>query len=266
MIPLLLAVVSASVLGSLHCAGMCGPLGAALLPRGGRRSDRARVQAAWHLGRLVVYTALGALVGAAGAAIDLGFSALAIQGVMLRITAVLVIAVGAISLLRRAGLRVPIHRVAAPSFVRQVVQRARGLPPIRRALMLGTGSALLPCGWLYAFVMAAAGTGSALFGSALMAAFWIGTVPALALAGEGGARLIRPLARRTPWLAEFAVVGVGLLLLLGRNPLPSGTVEQAAPAEASTATIAPSRLSPDEVGALDPSHAACCNDVPDSGN
>jgi sulfite exporter TauE/SafE len=37
--------------------------------------------------------------------------------------------------------------------------RAVASRPEVRAAILGLGSALLPCGWLYAFVVTAAGTG-----------------------------------------------------------------------------------------------------------
>ncbi|MBE7450024.1 MAG: sulfite exporter TauE/SafE family protein [Kofleriaceae bacterium] len=41
-----------------------------------------------------------------------------------------------------------------------------------RAALLGLLSAALPCGWLWAFVVVAAGTGSPVGGALVMTAFW----------------------------------------------------------------------------------------------
>ncbi len=54
----------AGVTGSGHCALMCGPLSCApigITPRERRRSTRAR-----HIGRLVAYGAVGAVLGTLG--------------------------------------------------------------------------------------------------------------------------------------------------------------------------------------------------------
>ena len=50
-----------------------------------------------------------------------------------------------------------------------------------RGLLLGLGSAFLPCGWLWTFVLSAAVSGSVLAGMLRMSGFWVGTVPALML-------------------------------------------------------------------------------------
>lgn len=47
------------------------------------------------------------------------------------------------------------------------------------ALGVGLASALLPCGWLYTFVLAAVASGGTLQGISILFAFWLGTLPAL---------------------------------------------------------------------------------------
>ena len=68
-----------------------------------------------------------------------------------------------------------------PGFVLRIGARVNRLvrerPPVARALLLGLFSTLLPCGWLYAFAVLAAGTGGPWTGMLVMAAFWAGTVP-----------------------------------------------------------------------------------------
>ncbi|HSO21974.1 MAG TPA: sulfite exporter TauE/SafE family protein, partial [Chondromyces sp.] len=62
----------------------------------------------------------------------------------------------------------------------------------------------------------AAGTGSALNGAAVMAAFWAGTVPALLAVGLGAQLVSAPLRRHVPAVTAVLLVGLGLYAILGR--------------------------------------------------
>ena len=56
-----LVILGASLAGSLHCAGMCGPLVVLWAgERAGIRESR-RAHVAYHGGRLLAYTAMGAV-------------------------------------------------------------------------------------------------------------------------------------------------------------------------------------------------------------
>src|SRR5690606_10362020 len=75
--------------------------------------------------------------------------------------------------LQRSGV------VSSLGWAGRLLCRLGGWPPAARATALGLLSALLPCGWLYAFVLGAAATGSALAGALVLLTFWSGTVPIL---------------------------------------------------------------------------------------
>jgi sulfite exporter TauE/SafE len=77
-------------------------------------------------------------------------------------------------------------------------------------------SGFLPCGWLWAFVVTAAGTGSAMKGAAVMTAFWAGTVPALLAVGLGAQLVSAPLRRHAPAVTAVLLVCLGLYAILGR--------------------------------------------------
>jgi sulfite exporter TauE/SafE len=47
------------------------------------------------------------------------------------------------------------------------------------SFLIGLLSPLLPCGWLYGFVLIAVATNNPLWGGILLTSFWIGTLPAL---------------------------------------------------------------------------------------
>src|SRR5690606_1360759 len=83
------------------------------------------------------------------------------------------------------------------------------------------GSSRLPCGFLYGFGVWAAGTGSAARGALLLAAFWLGTVPALLGVGLAVRVLSSPLRRHVPTLTALALLAVGLWTLLARVNLPA---------------------------------------------
>jgi hypothetical protein len=75
---------------------------------------------------------------------------------------------------------------------------------------------MLPCGWLWAFVVTAAGTGSAVGGVAVMTAFWAGTVPVLLALGLGAQVVAVPLRRHIPAVTAVILVGLGLYAIIGR--------------------------------------------------
>ena len=77
--------------------------------------------------------------------------------------------------------------------------------------LLGLSLSALPCGLLYGALVAAASAGSALAGALAMAAFALGTVPALVGVGLLG----RFFGRRWAAAPGFRLAGAALFLLLG---------------------------------------------------
>lgn len=210
---MLWAVWLASLLGSAHCAAMCGPLAAAAEAGG----SPARRRIGYHAGRLGVYLALGGLAGWAGGALDRWGLGLGWSLPAARAAGLLLVAFGTLALLRALGVRIGSPRWLA-AFGARLSAPLRALSPAWRALALGAASALLPCGWLYGFVAVAGATGSAGGGVLTMAVFWTGTVPAVASAGLVLQRLTGRLRRRLPAVTALALIVLGLLAAVGRNP------------------------------------------------
>jgi len=88
-----------------------------------------------------------------------------------------------------------------------------------RALIIGLCTTLLPCGWLYAFVITAAGTASPIFAAATMFAFWLGTLPMLVTMGAGVRSVLGPLQRRVPVATAIVLLAAGLYTIAGRARL-----------------------------------------------
>ncbi len=213
---LIASVLATSVLGSAHCAGMCG--GFVTLACGGGASY-ARMSAAYNFGRLVIYVMLGALAGAIGSLVNVGSISLGIQRGAALLAGSTMVLFGLCLLAQEWSF----HRVlpTPPPFLQKfyvsTVARLQQVTPTARAFSLGLLSAALPCGWLYAFLFVAAGTGHALGGMLSMAAFWLGTLPALVLVGA----LLRRIQSQTLVNIRRALpallIAVGLLTCFSRG-------------------------------------------------
>jgi len=185
MLPLSQAILVALILGAIgsvgHCAVMCGAVQVLLARRGMAQGWRLGVL---HAGRVVTYSLLGALVGALGGAIPAiapAFSML--QGVVAVILALL----GGYLAISLLGA-VPSPELLLSGAARRwgwLMQRITPRSQPGMALTAATGLAwgLLPCGFVLTALVPAASSGSAPGGAAVMAAFGVGTLPALLLLG-----------------------------------------------------------------------------------
>lgn len=235
MTALLTAVFIASLLGSLHCAGMCGPFVAFATLHAKRvppaPAGSLALQAAYHGGRLFAYVTLGAIAGVLGATLNLGGSLLGIGRLAGVFAGALLVGVGVTRVLGLAGVRVP--NLQAASFIQRLVNAGHGaaarMLPLKRAWLVGLLTTLLPCGWLYAFVAVAAGTGQGWFGALVLFVFWAGTVPVLAGIGAGLGQLALRAGRPLQFAIAIIVVGLGLQSIAGRFSLPLARVATPAP-------------------------------------
>lgn len=223
-VALVVPVLAASLVGSLHCAGMCGGF-VAFYSGADDNAGRRRLAGhfAYNGARLVTYVALGAVAGALGAAVDLAGKSAGVGRVAAVVAGSVMVLWGLALLLLNAGVRLPRLRLPALLERRTVkmLSSLRGRPPVVRAGLIGLSSTLLPCGWLYAFAVTAAGTGSALGGAMVMAAFWAGTVPVLFGLGLGLQSAASRLRRYVPTISALALITVGLFAVLGRVNVPS---------------------------------------------
>jgi sulfite exporter TauE/SafE len=97
-----------------------------------------------------------------------------------------------------------IERAGEPVW-RRIAPFARRFVPVRspvQALALGLLWGWMPCGLVYAAMVAAVTSGSALRGAATMAAFGVGTLPMLLAMGSAAAAAAR--AMRVRWVRPLA--------------------------------------------------------------
>lgn len=167
------------LLGSLHCAGMCGPLAMALPVTGGSAVSFAAGRAAYNLGRVLTYCALGIVFGLLGKTFWLAgvqrWASIAL-GVLLL--------VGLLSS-RKLAVWQPVTALVGWLKVRMAgMLRRRSFASLT---LLGSLNGLLPCGLVYVAGAGATTSGDVLGGAGFMAAFGAGTVPmmlAISLSGK----------------------------------------------------------------------------------
>jgi hypothetical protein len=128
---------------------------------------------------------------------------------------------GIVLLLRSGGWQ--IGRIKLPArwmkFMSAMHRIALNQPPLARAAMIGLLTTLLPCGWLYAFVISAAGTATPLRGALAMGVFWAGTLPMLVAIGASTRMALGSFAKKLPVLTAVVLIVVAIHTLINRSLL-----------------------------------------------
>jgi uncharacterized protein len=225
-------VFAAGFAGSFHCIGMCGGFACGLGgdPRG--RAATALRHLLYNSGRLTTYCFLGALAGALGQVICtsqgttftlLGGSLNAMERVLASVAGLLMIAMA----LQFFGLLHAFHRLTVGFGATTFAMSLRSLLTTRNRaapLAFGVFNGFLPCPLVYAFAAEAASTFQALPGLLTMAAFGLGTFPAMLMMGGIGRFLAPAWRQRGVWVAGTCILLLGIITL-GRGVLPFGAHE-----------------------------------------
>jgi sulfite exporter TauE/SafE len=192
------ALLLTALAGSLHCAGMCGPIVAGfvsafksvtLTVNGQEPATSARRRLAldligYHAGRLWTYAMLGLIAGIAGQKLREGSTLIGWQRPAAIAASIGVVLVGismfgAIPILRRRG-----KSMGCSS---QAISNTRWLAPLVRGrgimhrIILGAIMGLLPCGLLYGVLVLAATLPHPLLSALGMLIFGLGTLPAISV-------------------------------------------------------------------------------------
>lgn len=255
---LLSTIFIASIFGSLHCVGMCGPF--ALLASSPSTEGKTQTKAivstlAYSAGRLVTYGSVGVIFGILGMALNRGTSFAPWQQTATYVAGGLMIFVGVIAVVRQYGLTIPL-----PNFAGQLSHVLQKLflpvtrqPPLRKAFFIGALTCLMPCGWLYTFAIVAAGTGHPLSGAAVMVAFWAGTVPVMVALVLGFDRVGERLKQRIPMTMAVLVIAVGVFTIAYRAPVAIGETNSVVTGNANLV---------DQVESVDHQTLPCCSGKP----
>jgi uncharacterized protein len=204
LIPFL--VFLASILGSVHCLGMCGAIVAVIKPT-------PTAIASYHLGRLLGYLSIGGLAGLAGGQL-LAQQRPLIAGLAAFWLAGMFIWLG-IKVWREQSFHLqlpgPMQKLASKVMGSALKKQGRA-----SGLMIGLSSVLLPCGWLYMFVLGAVATQSIWLGALFLFSFWLGTVPILSVAPALLAGLLQRLTPSSRKFSSSILIAAGFVTIYAK--------------------------------------------------
>lgn len=215
------AAFVARIASSAHCTVMCGGIAGALGMRARQRgvsAARALTQGlGYQVGRTTSYVVAGALCGAFGGALSDLIDLAGVARVLRVAAGLLLIALALQIALRRRGFN-SVERIGA-RFWRRLAPLAVAARADRPggAVLLGMLGGWMPCGMIYSMLAFAALAGGAAKGAATLAAFGLGTWPAVLAGGLISAQV-----------AHFAR-GRGLYVLAGALLAVFGAVTAVAP-------------------------------------
>lgn len=171
-------------------------------------------QCSYHLGRLLTYLIAGAIAGGvgvilnkAGIFVGLSHAAAVITGAMLLLCGILMLAGSRLGFSKLLPLR------QINSLHRRITLKngeSKYLP-----FSIGFFSTLLPCGWLYSYVLVAAATGSAQAAMLTMFFFWLGTLPMLITIGSLTNLIGTPLRKFAPVVIPVCMILAGAASIAG---------------------------------------------------
>ena len=208
MDPLYSIALLTGLFGSAHCLGMCGGLVSALSLTADGRNSGAGFHILYNLGRILTYALIGLLAGLLGSSLTIKNSFMPVSRLLLIGSDLLIILVGLGSAGLFSRLNIMSLEFSGPfGSLSRAVKGLRKWPPVFAALPLGFLFGFLPCGFLYAMVLTAAQTTNAARGAITMAAFGLGTMPALFLVG-GAAQWF---SSKREWMLKAAGVLVALM-------------------------------------------------------
>ncbi len=207
---LLSTAILVGLLGSLHCLGMCAPITWAVPGNKQKRWRWLGGRLVYNSGRVITYAGLGLIAGLVGSTFSMaGWQ----QG--------LSIGAGALMLLGVLffGMEVPDKALLKPlsKLVLWVKQGIGGLlakKGFRAQLALGMLNGLLPCGLVYAALIAALSMGTVQGGVLYMTLFGLGTFPMMLAAAFFGKVIGQKFKQRIWNFAPKMVAIVGILFIL----------------------------------------------------
>ncbi len=214
-IPMLLV----GLVTSVHCVTMCGTMVLSYAIKGdngGPFLKRMLPHFAYHTAKIISYMLVGLLLGAIGAAFNLG----GIRGWVTVFAGVFMVLMGLnmtgkFPWLRWITLRPPKFLTKALMKVRKKASadEAAGESTLLTPVLFGSLTGLMPCGPLQSAQIAAAGAGSALAGSIAMLGFGLGTMPLMLGFGAVSGMLGHKFRERMMAVAALVIMGVGLVML-----------------------------------------------------
>lgn len=206
----LISALLLGLMGSFHCAGMCGPIAIALPLHGNRLPQKIYGGALYNLGRTVTYGVMGAVFGLLGQGVRMmGFQ----QKVSIIMGAIMIISVFFPSLFKNQYSNEK-SWISLVGKLKSSIARMFAIRSFSSLFFIGLANGLLPCGLVYIAIAGAIGTGEVVYGSLYMLMFGLGTIPMMLSIAIAGNVLSLNIRKKINRLIPVLVIFVGLFFIL----------------------------------------------------
>lgn len=190
------------MLGSWHCAGMCGPIASLM--------NQKKGLLLYHLGRLMSYTIAGSIIGQFGK-LFLQTHIYKLRLISIFMFALIMISLGLILIFNFEYQKWILNSYNPFSkFYKKSTQIILKQSPF----FVGFLSIALPCSWLWSFLALAAASQSPLRGALTLFIFWLGGIPALNALPFISRRLIQNASLGQKKIAGFVLLFSALYAIL----------------------------------------------------
>ncbi len=207
---ILISAFVLGIMGSFHCAGMCGPIAIALPLHGNSVGGKIFGGSLYNLGRTITYGVMGALFGLLGQGVAMiGFQ----QKISVIMGSLMIISILFPALFKNQ------YTLSKSWFslvgkLKSTIGRMFSIRSYPSLFFIGMLNGLLPCGLVYMAIAGAIGTGSVGMGTLYMILFGLGTIPMLLGISLAGNLLSLAVRKRINKLIPLMVVVVGIFFIL----------------------------------------------------
>nr|NIQ15424.1 hypothetical protein [Candidatus Dadabacteria bacterium] len=168
----------------------------------------------YNSGRLISYLSLGVLGGFLGSKfLDFNYSYISLAATVIISTFYMFF-----------GYQLLVHKTLHLNLVKffnfnyfKIANSISGKNKYAKSLTIGIINGLIPCGWVYIFLMGAISTKNIVLGATIMFFFWVGTLPALNFFPLIINRINNKMPNRYVAIAGVIIIMIGLSNILIHN-------------------------------------------------
>ena len=197
------------VISNLHCLGMCGPIALAIPLNRSSKSAIFLGILQYHIGRVLVYSILGYLVGYIGMGMKL-FGILQTLSIVAGIGIIIYAWRNKLTFFKNPFTSSLRHTSLLSRYMGKIM---RSESPVK-LFLLGVLNGLLPCGMVYTALITAVVLGTPLLSATSMLAFGLGTLPGLVAFSLFAQQLGNPIRSKINRYLPYLITVVGLLIIL----------------------------------------------------
>ena len=205
-----LSALIVGLVGSLHCAGMCGPIAIAIPLNNQSWFSRIFGTLVYNTGRTLTYAILGAIFGLAGFGLALGGLQ---QWVSIALGALMILSV-IVPRIGKAGKSVTRISEIVSGRVKRLFGKYFKIRTYPSLMFLGILNGFLPCGLVYIALAGALVMNQVAEGALYMVFFGLGTLPVLLLLGTGFSAFVRRYRRAADVVSGVLMIALAADLAL----------------------------------------------------